>query len=236
MASRVACVVWLVVVGTAVFARPVSAQTIRPLVAEYQRDARGRFELVNDSDRPLNVVMELRGFSVGEDGEIRDETLPEGIHVKLSATSMRLPPRQTRMVFYEARADRMPSWFVIYAMFSGYPARDFSGINVQLELPHIVYVLPKESLKKGDVRIADASLQTKGTLSIVVENIGSNFGRIASLRIDGANRHADAPGFPLFPGGRRRIEVPWDDSTLPGSIEVKTREFSVVQTVAPPPP
>jgi hypothetical protein len=136
------------------------------------------------------------------------------------------------MIFYEATADQAPAWFVMYANFSGFPAREFSGLNIQLELPHIVYLLPKESWKRPDVRVAGVALErANGRLSLVVENTGTKFGRVSSLQVAGAHRRITLPGFPLFPGGRRRVELPWDAADLPESVEVKTREFSFAHPV-----
>ena len=209
------------------YAPAAAAQTIRPLVSEYQREARGRVEVVNDSDRPLNVVMEPRGFSVTENGDMRDQPLPDQVHLKLSAMSFRLPPRQSRFVFYEAVSDRAPSWFVLYANLTGYPIREFSGINVQLELPHIVYILPKERWVPSDIRIADVSVEREaGKLVLVLENNGQNFGRIAALEVQGVHRKVSAAGFPLFPGARRRVELTWDADETPESVSIRAREFS----------
>src|SRR5262249_33053994 len=122
---------------------PLAAQTIRPIVSEYQIKAQGKFEVVNDGDRPLNVVMQPRGFTVDEHGEMHDAPLAPGLHLRLSATSLRIPARQTRLVFYEATTDQAPAWFVVYANLSGFPPRNFNGLNVQLELPHLVYILPR---------------------------------------------------------------------------------------------
>ena len=182
------------------FSAPAAAQTIRPLVSEYQTQARGRIELVNESDRPLNVVLEPRGFSLAENGEMQDEPMADGIHLKLSDMSFRLPPHQSRFVFYEATADRTPAWFVLYANFTGYPTRDFSGVSVQLELPHIVYLLPKERWKASELRVEALGLRREtGKLELVIENHGPQFGRIATLEVQGARRKVSSPGFPLFP-------------------------------------
>jgi hypothetical protein len=135
-------------------AAPAAAQTIRPLGAEYRSEGRGRIELVNPTDRPLNVVMDVRGFSVDEAGEVRDELLPATLRVRLSSMSLRIPPRQTRYVFYEASTQQRPAWFVVYANFTGYARAQFNGLNVQLELPHFVYLLSSERWKTGDIAVS----------------------------------------------------------------------------------
>lgn len=205
-----------------------TAQTIRPLVSEYQSQARGRLEVVNEGDRPLNVVIEARGFSVAEDGEMRDEPLDPRIRLKFSDESFRLPARQSRLVFYEASAENVPAWFVVYANFSGYPARDFNGVNVQLELPHVVYLLPKDGWKASEIRVNSVERNhDTGTLVLSVENGGAHFGRLTGLEVQGVHRKVDVPGFPLFPGKQRRVELTWEAGDEPRTVAVRSREFSV---------
>lgn len=218
------------VLAGVLYASAAGAQTIRPLIAEFQREARGRVELVNDSDRPLNVIVEPRGFSVDDKGEMQDEPLPSHVHVKLSAMSFRLPPRQSRFVFYEATTDRAPAWFVLYANLTGFPTRGVTNLNVQLELPHIVYILPRDQWKNGDLRVRDIDVRREtGTLLLTVENNGQAFGRIAGLRVQGARQRVNVPGFPLFPGGRRRIEIEWKPDDEPETAVVDARSFSFEQ-------
>jgi hypothetical protein len=213
---------------------PASAQTIRPLVSEYRAEARGKFEVVNETDRPLTVVIEPRGFSVAEDGEMQDEALPGGIHLRLSAMSLRLPARQSRFVFYEATADHAPEWFVLYATFTGYSPQEFSGLNIRLELPHIVYLLPRDHWKATDIRVESVELN-QGTrkLIVTVENRGSHFGRIGGLEVRGATQRVEGQGFPLFPGRRRRMELPWVGEETPDSVLVKSQDFSFEQRIVP---
>jgi len=212
---------------------PAAAQTIRPLVSEYQSQARGRLELVNESNQPLNVLIEPRSFTLSEDGEMRDEPLASTIRLKFSDMSFRLPPRQSRFVFYEATAEKVPAWFVIYANFTGYPARDFNGVNVQLELPHIVYLLPKGVWKAPEVRVNLVDLQRDtGKLVLTVENVGPQFGRLTSLEVQGVRRRVSLPGFPLFPGTRRRVELAWEADEEPRTVTVRSREFSFNQRLS----
>lgn len=114
---RVLRVLLLCVAGFLVVS-PLRAQAVRPVIAEYIEKARGRFDLVNDSILPLNVVLEAKSFSVAEDGSPAFRPLDKDIHLKLSQKSFRIPPRQTYYVFYEATAPQYPAWFVIYASFS----------------------------------------------------------------------------------------------------------------------
>jgi hypothetical protein len=210
------------------------AQTIQPLVAEYQREARGRFEIRNNGDQPLQVVVEPKGFSVGEDGRLQDEPLPADIHVTLSAMSFRLPPRQSRFVFYRAASNRTPAWFVLYASLSGYPERDFSGVNVQLELPHVVYILPKETWQSENVRVIESRFNRETRhVELLVQNSSALFGRIAEVQVAGGGERVTVPGFPLFPGGRRRINVAWPNQAQPETVQITAPNVSVRQAIDP---
>src|SRR5579864_7347005 len=133
-------------------------QTVRPVINELSNPTKGHVEYVNDSLVPLNVVLEAKSFSVSETGEISYRPLDPDIHLKLSTTSFRIQPQQTYYVFYEASAPKSPSWFVIYAAFSGFPFRTQQGMNVRLELPHTVYLLPKGTIERGDIIVSRAEL------------------------------------------------------------------------------
>lgn len=208
-------------------APPAAAQTMRPLTTELQEAGSGRVELVNDSDRPLQVVVEAHGFAVDEAGQVQDQPLDERIEVKLSAMSLRIPPRQSRFVFFEARADHGPAWFLLLATFSGYPARDFKGLNIQLEMPHYVYLLPRRGLAQDDLVVTGVEpLPASGRLAVTVENRGAQFGRIAEVALLGDER-VTAAGFPLFPGQRRRLEFAWPAGAPPRAMTLRTRDFVV---------
>src|SRR5947199_4579652 len=157
-----------------------SAQTVRPVINELVGNpVKGRVEYVNDSLTPLNVVLEARSFTVSETGEISYRPLDPGVHLKLSTSSFRIQPQQTYYVFYEASAPQSPSWLVIYANFRGFAFRTAQGMNVRLQLPHTVYLLPKQSVEKSELHISRAELNSaQNKVSVEVENTGDNFGRI----------------------------------------------------------
>ena len=194
------------------------AQTVRPVISELGNPAKGRVEYVNDSLTPLNVVLEARSFTVSETGELSYRPLDPSIHLKLSATSFRIQPQQTYYVFYEASAPPSPAWFVIYASFSGFPFRTAQGMNVRLQLPHTVYLLPKQRTEKADVRVVRAELNTaENKVILEVENTGDNFGRVLQTQLSSGKKKEEAPGFPIFPHSRRILEVPLDAKTAQGT-------------------
>src|SRR5215470_585304 len=107
---------------------PLLAQTVSPLIDENVvkgpgSKAKGKIEYVNDSLQVLAVTLDTQSFTVSDTGEMQYRPLDAGIHVKFSATSFRIQPKQSYLVFYEAKADEVPSWFVVYATFAGYKER-----------------------------------------------------------------------------------------------------------------
>jgi|SRR3954471_3461679 hypothetical protein len=209
------------------------AQTVRPLIDELGNPGKGRIEYVNDSLTPLNVVLQPKSFSVSENGEISYRPLDSNVHLKLSATSFRIQPQQTYYVFYEASADALPSWFVVYALFSGFPFRTAQGMNVQLQLPHTIYLLPKQGMDKSEVHINRTDFDRDNKQLVVeVENTGENFGRVMQTQLSYAHSKAESPGFPVFPHSRRIIEVPIEKDEAPEELVLHFQNFKVEQKLS----
>lgn len=210
------------------------AQTVRPLINELGNPAKGRVEYVNDGLTPLNVVLEAKSFTVSETGEISYRPLDADIHLKLSTTSFRIQPQQTYYVFYEATSPKSPSWFVIYAAFSGFPFRTAQGMNVRLELPHTVYLLPKGTIDRGDVIISRADLIPAENKAVVeIENQGDNFGRVFETQLVYEKKKQEAPGFPVFPHSKRILEIPLEQKVegenAPIEITLQFQKFKLEQ-------
>src|SRR3954470_6400974 len=188
------------VIALIVFGCSANAQTVRPLISELGNPAKGRIEYVNDASVPLNVVVEARSFSVAENGEISYRPLDSNIHLKLSATSFRVPPQQSYFVFYEAHADNSPAWFVIYGSFTGFALRTEQGMNVRVQLPHTVYLLPKGTVQTADIRIVSAQYDAATKkVTVLAENSGLNFGRVQQALIADGRKRQEGSGFPVFP-------------------------------------
>ncbi len=152
------------------------AQTVRPVIVQYNGVARGKIELINSSLKPLNVVLEPMSFRVTEDGNGSYEPLQENVHLKLSSMSFRIPPQQSHFVFYEAKPEKLPAWFVIYSVFVG--TAHPSGLNVQVELPHTVYVLQKQPLEKSDISVESVHyLPNQSRVIVVLKNNSAKLGR-----------------------------------------------------------
>ena len=211
----------------------VSAQTVRPVINELVGNpVKGRVEYVNDGITPLNVVLEAKSFTVSETGEVNYRPLDPSVHVKFSSTSFRIQPQQTYYVFYEASAPQVPSWFVIYANFTGFAFRTAQGMNVRLQLPHTVYLLPKQSVEKSELHVLRAYLDaTQNKVTIEVENTGPNFGRILQTHLMYSKKSQEAPGFPVFPHSKRILEVPLEQKAegenVPVEVSLELEKFKL---------
>jgi hypothetical protein len=232
-AINVATRKWMTIVSWFIFiAAPVYAQTVRPVISELGNPAKGRIEYYNDSLTPLNVVLEAKSFTVSEKGELTYRPLDETIHLKLSTTSFRIPPQQSYYVFYEANTSAAPGWFVIYAAFSGFPFRTQQGMNIRLELPHTVYLLPKGSLGKSDVVVDQLEFKpAEKKLIVGVENTGNSFGRVEETVVMFGKKKHEAPGFPVFPHKRRIMEIALEEGETPSSVVLQFQNFKVEETL-----
>ena len=204
----------------------LSAQTLRPVIVEHKRKARSKFEVVNNTLYPLNVILEPKSFSVSPEGKPSFRPLDSSIHLKLSAMSFRVPPKQGYLVFYEATADQLPAWFVVYCTFAGLPHQQ--GLNIQVELPHTVYLLQKKPLEKSDIRILAAEFDEKThALLVRAENTGPCFGRALATEVRSKGKKRSFNGFPVFPHSQRLLRLSWEAPEFPEKVLLRFRGFQV---------
>ena len=222
--------------GLACLAAPArsTAQSVSPPIAEYQQRARSSYQLINSTIFPLSVVLEVRGFSVTERGDVQDAPLDTAkVKVKLSAMSFRIPPRATYTVFYEATADSVPAWFNIVSAMTG--GKTENGLNVRILLPHVVYLNQKEPLRRDEVAVRALERDTvAGKLRVQLENLGPHLGRVQEVTAS-AGRTTSAPGagFPLFPRMLRWTEVDWAGPAAPERVTVRFARFSLDTVLDP---
>ena len=215
------------------FILPLShAQSIRPVISEHvAKVAKGSFELVNSGLVPLNVILDPKSFSVSEQGDITYRPLDKSTQLKLSAMSFQIPPEQSYFVFYEARADVLPAWFVIYSNIGG--RKNSAGVNVRIDLPHTVYILPKRSLEKSDILIsALGPTSDKTHLGFRVTNTGPWFGRVLSTEFIGKDGTTQGSGFPVFPHSARIVEVPCQGNHPATTLRLRLRNFKLDEPVS----
>jgi hypothetical protein len=212
--GRMILAVILCSVSWVVCAERTWAQTIQPVIMEYGEKADSRFEVTNDTLTPMAVVLEPKSFTINQDGHGTFRALDRGIHVSLSASSFRLEPKQSYLVFYKASADALPAWFTVYATFS--PIRRGDGMNVRIMLPHTVYLYQKKMIDKESIRVGAAMYAPDtGKLSCDVENTGRGLVRVQEVRAIGGKTSEVSAGFPLLPGNSRHISVDWKEKGKP---------------------
>ncbi len=232
MTSRSTIALRFILVATAavapfVAAPPSAAQTVRPVVVEYQgKKVHGKFELANDQLLPVNVILEAKSFDVTADGDPVFRPLDPSIRVKLSEMSFRIPAQQSRVIFFEATAESIPAWFTLYATFAGMPRRQ--GVEVQIELPHTVYMLPKQSLGRDDVQVEAAVYDsTEHRVEVVLRNISPRLGRVEGAEAIAPKDKRRHGSFPLLPRATRRVLIPWDAAEAPSRLKIQFHRFSI---------
>lgn len=219
----------LAVAALAAAAAPGAAQSVSPLIAEYDRPSNGWFEVQNPGLYPVTVVVEARGFDLAPDGVPTFGALPHGVEVRLSETSFQVAPQGRHTVFYEVSAPHPPAWFTIYSTLTG--PRPASGVQLRVQLPHTVYVYGS-ALRPEDV-VVEAVRFEPGAREVLVDlaNASERLGRVGLLRVESAGADAEHAGFPLLPGKRRTIRVPWAQDTPPETVVLEFEGFRVTHDV-----
>ncbi|MCU0621617.1 MAG: hypothetical protein MUC69_08950 [Gemmatimonadales bacterium] len=220
-----------------------TAQSVSPPIVEHRGNAKSSFVVGNESLFPLTVQLSVKGFEVDSVGVLRDVPLDTTrVRVKLSTLSFRLQPRQRYTVFYEASSDSLPAWFNIWSAVSG--ARTSAGLNLRIELPHVVYLNQREKLAEADVQLRGATWEVARKQVVVdVQNGSPRIGRAQLVEVTTPSLpKAEAPAFPLFPGRRRLVAVPWPHPVAPARVEVRfdgfrvaTSSIAIDSTAAPDP-
>jgi hypothetical protein len=203
------------------------AQTIQPLLSEYRNEANGSLRLVNDSFAPSNVVLEAKSFTVNEDGEIAYRPLDPEIEVKFSSNSFRIQPKQVVTVNYRATAKVLPAYFVVYAGFTGTGLRTQSGLNVNILLPHTVYILPKKDARKDELQVEAAYDPEAHKVRLQVASSSDAFARVLITEVVGNKKKVEEAGFPVYPHKSRKFEVEWSEAEPPKKLVLHLRGFKL---------
>lgn len=216
---------------------PVLGQTVRPLIDENVvkapgKSASGKIEYYNDSLQPLTVTLEAKSFTVSETGDLSYRPLDDAIHVKFSEISFRVEPKQNYFIFYQAYADKLPSWFVVYATFGGFKEKTQEGFRIQVQLPHTIYLLPRQEVQKEQLAVKLAEYHPAEKKVIVrVENAGPSFGRVLQAEVISGKDKATQGGFPVFPFSQRQVEIPWEAASDPAKLQLHMTHFKLEQGV-----
>lgn len=216
---------------------PLHAQTVRPvidenIVGDRDKKAKGKIEYVNDTLETLTVTLDTQSFTVSDTGQMSYRPLDSNIHVKLSASSFRILPKQSYLVFYEAYADTIPAWFVVYATFAGYKETTAEGFKIHLLLPHTIYLLPKQEVKKDELVVKMAKYDPASkTVTVRVENTGPVFCRVLEADVTSRQDKTNNNGFPIFPHSERQVEIPWPGRVDPTKLILQLQHFRLQQPI-----
>jgi hypothetical protein len=220
-----------IAVAAALCALAAPAQTIQPVIVEYQQKADGRIDVTNDTLTPMAIVLEPRSFSISEDGRGIYRALDPAIHLKLSTTSFMLGPKQTYYVFYKATADTLPAWFTIYTEFSQPGASP--GLKLRFMLPHTVYLYQKQPIDKTSIHLANASYRAQeGQIVCDIRNDGPGLIRVQDVRATGDKASVQNGGFPLLPGTSRHLAINWKERGVPDQLVLHFPRFDVKESVS----
>ena len=128
----------------------------------------------------------------------------------------------------------MPAWFVLYANIGGYH-KSSTGMNIRLDLPHTVYLLPKQSAAKADIAIKFLGLSAdKSHLRFSVSNSGPLFGRAMATELKSKRGATESIGFPMFPHYTRIVEMACKGDQSGSVFGLRMRGFKVEEPPSDP--
>jgi hypothetical protein len=120
------------------------SQGISPLVSELKagkKDTKTAIHLINASVFPLTAVLEPHRLTFDR-GKASILPLDSGIHLKLSETTLKIPPKQTRDVLISVSCDILPCAFTLTSIFQG--AHTLDGIGIRVSLGSAYYVCTRQ--------------------------------------------------------------------------------------------
>jgi len=154
----------IVLLAIVIFLSAVSlkAQQVGPIINELKagkNGATGQMTVVNNSLRDLNTVIEPMSFDVTPDGAQTLRPLDSKIHVELGQSSLKIPAKQARTIYYRIRCATYPCFVSLFASMTGPHVN--SGLMVALHIPSVVYVCSdsakncRQRVRRYVFRVAD---------------------------------------------------------------------------------
>ncbi|MGA1360481.1 MAG: hypothetical protein ACO32Z_04755 [Gemmatimonadaceae bacterium] len=218
----------------ALFAPVARAQSVDPPFAVYQGRARSSVLISNPSLQPLAFVIEPMSFDIAACGDLGLAPLDTArIRLALSSMSGRIPAKQSRRIFYDARTDSLPAWFALKIAFG--PARRDSGMSIRLELTHFVYLTQEAPVLPEEIVASEAHYDpVRRRVSIRVENRGGRLTRLHSVGlVDAADEERAVEACPLLPRHAREFEFPWKEPLPPRAVRLRFPGFMIERVVRP---
>jgi hypothetical protein len=220
--------------------KPACAQSLIPFRSEYRKQAKGQLTLINDKDVPLRVTLRPQSFTSDENGHLKLLPLDNNVNLVLAQTSLRIPPKQTRYVSYEAKPKRAPAWFLIYATFT--PQAE--GIVIGTAVPHFAYITAGEP-KQDEVALTAKYIAAKQLLRISFTSRSQQIARVESMETSGRPRKAlsfisgdhqaetsggfrkDLGSLTVLPGKSTVVEVKLPATNYPDSVKANLKKFKL---------
>ena len=146
----------------------------------------------------MAVVLEPKSSTIDIDGNGHYRPLDSQIHLELSSNSVRLLPRQSATIFYKVTSPDTPAWLCIYAQFM--PLHPGPGLNVQVLLPHTIYLYGRRPLTREDIQVTRAPFEIDThRLEVEITNKGSAAGRVEQVHMSRGHTSTDNPDFRYCP-------------------------------------
>jgi hypothetical protein len=184
------------------FATPAFSQGLSPLIqiihANKKGHATGAFQVVNGTLSPMSTVLEVKGFSLDENGHSNIEDLDNTkIHVALDSMSARIAPQSNHTFTFTADCVG-PCQFRILT-FDGSAKHIDSGVQVKIVLAETIYV-ETDPLRQDEVTATwagnDLVLQNHSTKMARAENNTAGKIQLADFTLEPQSRrilHFDSP-------------------------------------------
>lgn len=208
------------------------AQSVDPPFAVYDGRARSSILITNPSLQPLAFVIEPVSFDIAACGDLGLAPLDTTrIRLSLSAMSGRIPAKQTRRVFYDARTDSLPAWFALKIAFG--PARRDAGLSMRLELTHFVYLMQEAPVLPSEVEVSEALYDPiRRRLTVRVANLSGKLTRLHSVGlVDGAEVETAVEACPLLPRHAREFAFTWTQPVAPRAVRLRFPGFVIERVV-----
>jgi len=180
-----------------------SAQTITPPIAEFRGfRAEDSFRIDNKTAQPMMVTLEVKSFTVNDQGKVVYQPLSSGVNVSLGASSFVIPPNDSHTVYYKAISTVSPASFSILPTMT--PVTQTKGVRVNFCIPHMIYLYQKPKLSRSDISVALANSK------VIIRNASEKLGRVEFIHTGSG----DIQGFPIYPGQTRELAISGDKATV----------------------
>jgi hypothetical protein len=185
------------------------------------------FELRNDGDTPLAAILEVQGFEVDQDGNLKYKAVDTDLNVVMGSNSFIIPPHQTHMVFYKALSKKPQAWFTILSTLTK-AATNRQQMRINFVLPHVVYLYQKQKLKKEDVAVSVTPGSKPGEFQLEFQNRTDKLSRVESVNWRGFEKNGESGGFPVFPKAKRFVRFQAGSPSSDANVKVSFEDgFSV---------